>query len=76
MNTKNNIKDAFFSILVKDNDMKLASTCLSALSVVEFPGNEWPELIGILTKNVNSDSKNIRLASLMTLGYMCEDVDP
>lgn len=56
--------------------MKSAATCVAAIAVIEIPAKMWPELIEALTKNAISDQLNVRLASLLTLGFICEDIDP
>jgi importin subunit beta-1 len=56
--------------------IKAAATCVAAVGVIEVPHNQWPELIETLTNNSSSEMMNIRLASIQTLGLICEDIDP
>lgn len=49
---------------------------MAAIAVIEVPKNEWPELIQSLTDNAGNTIVNIRLASILTLGLICEDIDP
>ena len=49
---------------------------LSAIASIEIPRKEWEDLIPNLCTNSTSEQMNIRLASLTTLGYICEELDP
>lgn len=49
---------------------------LSAIAGIEVPRKEWEDLIPNLCNNSTSDDINIKLASLTTLGYICEELDP
>ena len=70
------MKDVFFSILIIPSEIKPAATCLAAVGVVEVPRGEWNDLIPNLVTNAQAEDFNIRMASLMTLGYLCEDIEP
>ena len=56
--------------------MKCASTCISAIATQELPKGEWDDLIKILSENSANPDLNFRLASIQTLGFLCEDLDP
>jgi len=56
--------------------IKAAATCVAAIAVIELPTGQWPNFIETLTKNAESNDLNVRLASLQTLGFICEDIDP
>lgn len=49
---------------------------LSAIASIEVPRHEWDDLIPNLCNNSTSDDINIKLASLTTLGYICEELYP
>jgi len=49
---------------------------LAAIASIEIPRKEWDELIPNLCQNSTSDDMNIKLASLTTLGYICEELNP
>jgi importin subunit beta-1 len=49
---------------------------LSAIASIEIPRKEWDELIPNLCTNASNEELNIRLASLTTLGYICDEVSP
>jgi importin subunit beta-1 len=49
---------------------------LAAIASIEIPRKEWDDLIPNLCVNSTSDDINIKLASLTTLGYICEELGP
>jgi len=49
---------------------------LSSIASIEIPRKEWDELIPSLCTNSSNDELNIRLASLTTLGYICDELYP
>lgn len=74
---RENIKEALLSMLNNTDIIviKAAATCVAAVSVIELPIGQWPEVITILTSNAFSEDINVRLASLLTLGFICEDIN-
>jgi importin subunit beta-1 len=56
--------------------IKAAATCVAAIAVIEVPQQQWPEIIPLLSENAVADDINVRLASLQTLGFICEDINP
>lgn len=56
--------------------IKAAATCVAAICVIELPAGMWNGVLDLLQNNANSDDLNIRLASVLTLGFICEDIDP
>lgn len=48
---------------------------LSAIASIEVPRKEWGDLIPSLCTNAKNNELNIRLASLTTLGYICDELD-
>ena len=73
-----NIKEALLSMLANTDFIviKAAATCVAAIAVIELPAGQWPLFIETLTKNAESQDLNVRLASIQTLGFICEDIDP
>ena len=51
------------------------SQCVSAVASIEIPENQWPEIIDTLSTHVTHEERNIRLASIQTIGYICEEID-
>lgn len=56
--------------------IRAAATCVAAICVLELPLGMWNGVLEILQNNANSDDLNVRLASIQTLGFICEDIDP
>lgn len=63
---KASIKSAFLDLLASNDktSIKAAAACISAISAIELPRNEWPDLIRIMSENSNNEDANIRLASI------------
>jgi importin subunit beta-1 len=62
-----------------DDEMSLrmaAALAVAAIAELDIPHGQWPDLIDILVKNAASPQKEIKHASLMTLGYICEAIPP
>lgn len=52
-----------------------AAQVVSAIATVELPVNEWPEIIEILLRFMdNAENTNLRIATLQTIGYICEAI--
>ena len=50
-----------------------ASQVVAAVAGVELPQGQWQDLIEILLRFVNTaDNVNLRIATLQTIGYICE----
>ena len=49
---------------------------ISAIAAIEIPRKEWQSLVPNLCINAENQEYNIRLASLQTLGYICEEINP
>ncbi len=75
---RENIKEALLSMLANQNPtvIKAAATCVAAIAVIEVPSGMWVDIIPNLANNSFSDDMNVRFASLQTLGFICEDIDP
>lgn len=54
-----------------------ASQCVAYIALIELPEGRWPGLIAALTENVTNPASQppIRLASLESIGYICQDID-
>ena len=76
--TRSNIKDALLQLLGYDDrhTINCAATCIAAIGVLEIPKGMWDDLIISLAQNSGVESITTRLASVQTLGYLCEDLDP
>lgn len=48
---------------------------IAAIAGVELPTNHWPELIEVLLQLVSTqDNTNLRIATLQTIGFICETI--
>ena len=52
-----------------------ASNVIASICKIDQPIiNHWPDLIDSLTKNVFNEDKNLKLAAIETLGFVCEEI--
>jgi importin subunit beta-1 len=52
-----------------------ASQVVAAIAAVELPQAQWPELIELLLGFVNNPANtNLRIATLQTIGFICESI--
>jgi len=77
--TKQSVKFSVLNTLNSD-DIKAGSTAaqvIAAIAAIDIPRNQWPDLIQILLENVTkSEKSNLKQASLQTIGYTCELINP
>ncbi|KAI9042171.1 karyopherin beta [Aspergillus affinis] len=52
-----------------------AAQFIVSIAAIELPQNQWPELMNILVQNVASGSDQLKQASLVTIGFICESQD-
>ncbi|KAF8548410.1 ARM repeat-containing protein [Imleria badia] len=54
-----------------------AAQVVAAIATVELPHDQWPDLIELLLGFVNnSPNANLKIATLQTIGYICESIKP
>lgn len=53
-----------------------ASQVIAKVAGIELPQKHWPELIVSLLSNIHQVPPHVKQATLETLGYLCEEVDP
>eukprot|EP00933_Yihiella_yeosuensis_P040602 TRINITY_DN34928_c0_g1_i1.p1 TRINITY_DN34928_c0_g1~~TRINITY_DN34928_c0_g1_i1.p1 ORF type:complete len:861 (+),score=189.92 TRINITY_DN34928_c0_g1_i1:119-2701(+) len=70
------VKEATTSALVAaQNDVgKAAAQVLAKIGAIEIPPNEWPGLVPLLLQHVTNTDPRGRQISLVTLGYLCEEL--
>ena len=75
---KGNMKMALLATLATPKAVvrNQIANILAAIASIEIPRKEWDDLIPSLCANSTSEELNIKLASLTTLGYICEELDP
>jgi len=77
-NTKLNIKARLLQTLADPawEARHTTAQVIAKVAAIELPRNQWPELIDLLLKNMMLQEANIKQATLETLGYICEEVNP
>jgi len=53
-----------------------AAQVIAKVAHVELPRNLWPELIAGLLANMQQNDDNLKQATLQSLGYVAEEIDP
>ncbi|ODV83247.1 hypothetical protein CANARDRAFT_9821 [[Candida] arabinofermentans NRRL YB-2248] len=73
------IKDIALNTLLSNID-KVATTAaqlIAAIADIELPRGEWSDLMHIIVENTKADKPvNVKRASLLTIGFICETADP
>lgn len=75
---KQSMKEAVLANLASQSSLvrtQIASL-VSAIAAIEIPRGEWQELITMLCTNANHSDAQVKLASLQTLGFICEELEP
>ncbi|KAK6464775.1 armadillo-type protein [Scheffersomyces coipomensis] len=76
---KSGIKSKAIQAL-ETEDEKVASSAaqlVAAIADIELPRNEWSELIPTIINNTKAENKtNVKKASHLAIGYICESADP
>ena len=52
------------------------ASLIAAVAQIEIPRGEWTELVTNLCTNASHENVQIRLTSLLTIGYICEELSP
>ncbi|CAK5090849.1 unnamed protein product [Meloidogyne enterolobii] len=70
------VKECVLKTLGTEVRPSTAAQCVAAISCIEFPIRQWPELIDRLNANVTTKSDNplLKESSLEALGYICQDL--
>lgn len=75
--TKNKIKQETLVTLASPvaKAGSFAAQVVAAIATVELPHDQWPDLIELLLGFVNnSTNANLKIATLQTIGYICESI--
>lgn len=76
---KHQIKSTALKCLLTTDDRvaNSAAQLIAAIADIELPRGDWPELMSIMVENTKeSQPVNVKRASLLTIGYICESADP
>ncbi len=73
---KAEIKQRVLSTLASSNNdiRKAAGLAVAGMCKTELPLGEWPQIIDILTQTSQNENKNIKLASIITLGFIAQEI--
>lgn len=55
---------------------KAAAITVAGICKLEIPRGEWPNIINILIQTSNNQDINIRMSSLITIGYISQELNP
>ena len=68
------IKDALLTMLQSEqrSTLKDASICLGIIAAIEVPDGMWDHFLQTMADNSTSETFQFRLASVQTMGMMCE----
>lgn len=56
------------------NIVRVAASCISSICIHEIPKGRWLEVLEVLCSNCTYEDRMIRVASILTLGYICEEL--
>ena len=75
---KEQVKVAILSNLATSSTLvrSQVASAVAAIASIEIPRREWLDLVQNLCNNSTHDNMEVRLASLQTLGYICEELSP
>lgn len=75
---KQNMKEAVLRNLASPSRQirSQIASLVSAIAAIEIPRGEWLELIPMLCTNANHTDAQVKLSSLQTLGFICEELEP
>ncbi|CAN6674382.1 importin subunit beta-1 [Trichomonascus vanleenenianus] len=76
---KTQIKRTALEALVSGNTpvSNAAAQLIAAIADIELPRSEWPDLTSVLVANTEvSQPTTVKRASLLAIGYICENADP
>ena len=75
---KGQIKEAVLGRLASPSALirNQIAALIAAIAQIEVPRGEWTELIANLCGNASHESETVKLTSLTTIGYICEELSP
>lgn len=73
---RENLKTSSLEALISDDKdvVRAAASAVTSLCIKEIPHGRWLNVIEVLCSNTTHSDFNIRFASLVTLGYICEEL--
>lgn len=71
-------ENALKALMSKDESTgRAAAQLVAAIADIELPLNQWPDLIPFIIENTQLEKEDyIKKVSLLTIGYVCESLNP
>jgi len=71
------MKDAILLQLASPSQLvrNQIASLVSIIAAIEIPRGEWLDLIPMLCRHSTHQDQQIKLASLQTLGFICEEIE-
>ena len=75
---KQQIKDAVVASLAAESSLvrNMIASLIACIAQIEIPRGEWTELVANLCSNASHADMQVRLTSLTTIGFICEELRP
>lgn len=54
----------------------VAAQVVAAIASVELPQGQWPDVIEVLLRFMNSEDDRLHVATLQAIGFICESISP
>jgi importin subunit beta-1 len=73
---RDNLKTSSLEALMSDEKdiVRAAASAVTSMCIKEIPYGRWLNVIEVLSSNTAHDDFKIKYASLLTLGYICEEL--
>ena len=55
---------------------KQIASLIATIAQIDIPRGDWPELIPNLCTHASNESELVKLTSLVTIGFICEELNP
>lgn len=74
---KKSMKDAVLLQLASSSQLVRSqiASLVSAIAAIEIPRGDWNDLLPMLCRNATHQDQQVKLASLQTLGFICEEIE-
>ncbi|KAJ2156840.1 karyopherin Kap95 [Coemansia sp. RSA 552] len=76
--TRGQVKQGVLATLGSENRQATtaAAQAIAAITGTELPQGQWQDVITTLLQNVSSPNASMKVASLQTIGFICESINP
>lgn len=75
---RDNIKNYVLSCLASPTKeiRRACAITISGICKLEIPSKQWPEIVNILVSTANNENENYKISSIMTIGYISQELVP